>query len=68
VSAAKRTTITISEALYAKAEELMRLRDFGDFSGFIQQLIREEYERRHGPATLAEKKKSPARLKPEERS
>jgi Arc/MetJ-type ribon-helix-helix transcriptional regulator len=46
MSEARRTNITISESLYRKAQELMRLRDFGDFSGYIQQLIREDWEER----------------------
>jgi len=42
----KRTTITLPKSLRAQAEELMKLRQFTDFSGFLQTLIREEHERR----------------------
>lgn len=45
----RRTNITISDALYEKAQELMRLRHFTDFSGYLQQLIREDWERRGDP-------------------
>lgn len=43
-----RTTITISDALMAKAKDVMDARTFDDFSGFLQSLIREEHERRFG--------------------
>lgn len=48
----RRTNITINESIYAKAQELMRLDHFDDFSGFIEQLIRDEWARTHdrGPA------------------
>lgn len=36
------------------AEQIMAVRKFSDLSGFLQQLIREEHERRHGPMVLAE--------------
>jgi Arc/MetJ-type ribon-helix-helix transcriptional regulator len=47
MSESRRTNITISETLYAKAQEMMKKRDFTDFSGYLQQLIREDWERRH---------------------
>jgi len=47
-----RTSITIPPSVYDLALEVMELRNFTDFSGFLQTLIREEYERRHGPLTL----------------
>lgn len=43
---AKRTTITISHELYERALAVMHSRLIDDFSGFVQILIREEYERR----------------------
>lgn len=43
----KRTTITINTGLLKKAEALMAAEDFGDFSGFVQDLIRQEWKRRH---------------------
>lgn len=45
-----RRNITIDPSILARANELMNLRCFSDFSGFIEQLIREEWDRRHGPA------------------
>lgn len=42
-----RTTLSFAPAVYAKARKVMEARDFNDFSGFIQQLIREEWERRN---------------------
>jgi uncharacterized membrane protein YheB (UPF0754 family) len=60
---AKRTTISISHRLYAKAQELMKLRDYDDFAGFLQQLIREEYHRRVQPLPdhdLADKERHPS--------
>ncbi len=42
----KRTTITLPESLVEVAQAIMRDRHFEDFSGFLQQLIREESERR----------------------
>jgi len=44
-----RRNITINPEIAALAEALMKLRKFDDFSGFVEQLIREEYERRTGP-------------------
>jgi hypothetical protein len=32
----------------------MKVRRFKDFSGFLQQLIREDWERRHGPMAFTE--------------
>lgn len=46
---AKRTTITLPEEVYELARELMKLRRYTDFAGFVQQLIREEYHRRIEP-------------------
>lgn len=48
----KRTTITITEELYALAKQVMKARTMSDFSGFVQTLIREEYERRGGVIEL----------------
>jgi len=44
----KRTTISISEDIYALALKVMEARLQEDFSGLVQILIREEYERRGG--------------------
>jgi hypothetical protein len=44
----KRINITMSPAIRALADEVMETRRFGDLSGFLEQLIREEWERRNG--------------------
>lgn len=41
-----RTTLSFAPSLYAKARRVMEARDFSDFSSFVQQLIREEWDRR----------------------
>jgi hypothetical protein len=43
----RRTNITINETIYEKAQQLMRAQDFDDFSGYLEQLIREEWARKH---------------------
>lgn len=63
----KRTTISLPASLLEKAELLMQARDFNDFSGLIQTLIREEYERRHGPMTLQDKLTPPGKYPPHKR-
>lgn len=50
-----RTTISITPSVYAKAQDIMKVRDFSDFSGLLHQLIREEWERRRGPVLIREK-------------
>lgn len=50
----KRTTITIPQSLYNVAEDVMAERHFSDFSGFVQSLIREEWERRQSALKLGE--------------
>lgn len=45
----ERTNISIAPRIREMAETLMQARAFSDFSGFLAQLIREEWERRHGP-------------------
>lgn len=50
----ERVNISIRHSIQAKAAELMRLRDIDNFSEFLATLIREEHERRQGPATFQE--------------
>lgn len=52
---AKPKNITLSKRVMDLAEQIMDVRRFDDFSGMVQQLIREEWERRHGPMILAER-------------
>lgn len=48
----RRTNITINDEIYAKALEVMAADHFDDFSGFIEQLVRDEWRRRHGAAPI----------------
>ena len=52
MSKSKRTTISLPEPVFVKAQALMQARDFTDFSSLIAQLIREEHERRAGPSQV----------------
>lgn len=42
----RRTNVTLNPAVYDLATEIMKVRRFDEFSGFVEQLIREEWERR----------------------
>lgn len=42
----KAVNLTISEEIRARAERTMAARGFSSFSAYVEQLIREEYERR----------------------
>ncbi len=55
----ERLNTTLSAVAYQQAQELARLRGFRDLNGLLEQLIREDYERRHGPLTF------PGSAKPE---
>lgn len=48
-----RRNITLNPEVLKLAIEVMTLRHFDDFSGFIEQLIREEWERRNGSAKFS---------------
>jgi hypothetical protein len=50
--AKRRTNLTLNQDLYDKAQQLMSLLHHSDFVGLVEQLIREEWERRHGPLLL----------------
>lgn len=50
----RRTNLTIDPKVFALAQEVMRLRHFSDFSGFIEQIIREEHERKFNRTAPAE--------------
>lgn len=54
-----RINISMDPAIRALADTVMEARRFSDFSGFLEQLIREEFERRMGPTTITS---SPAQL------
>lgn len=49
---AESKNLTFNPKVLELAEAVMAVRSFDNLSGFISQLIREEYERRHGPATI----------------
>jgi hypothetical protein len=49
---AERKNLTFATRVLELAQDLMKLRRFDDLSGFLSQLVREEWERRHGPATF----------------
>lgn len=55
---AQRTNISLTPAIRAMADQIMSLRAFSDLSGFLSQLVREEWERRHGPIMMPQQ--SPA--------
>jgi hypothetical protein len=61
-----RTQISVNPELVDVAHQLMEKRKFSAFSGLIEALIREEWERRFGPATylasiMNETKTTPAK-------
>lgn len=55
----RRRNITIEEEIETLAKAIQRARAFGDFSSLIEQLIREEWERRNGPVTITPDHLSP---------
>lgn len=59
MSESRRTNITISQSLYEKALENMRVRDFSDFSGYVQQLIREDWAHRELVMSMRDKPQQP---------
>lgn len=46
--------LTLSEETVARAEQLVRAMDAGSISSLVTTLIREEFERRHGPISICE--------------
>jgi hypothetical protein len=54
--AKQKTNLSLEPELLKKAKAIMKARDFGtNLTGFIETLIREEWERRHGPVMMLEK-------------
>lgn len=49
-----RKNISISKRVFDMAESIMKARGFDDFSSLLEQLIREDDERRRGPHTIRE--------------
>lgn len=58
----RRTNITINAEIYDKALEVMATDHFDDFSGFVEQLVREEWKRRNGPVVIRDQPPSPEQL------
>jgi hypothetical protein len=60
----RRTNLTINPEVFRRAQQVMALKGFSDFSGFVEQLIRDEWELRIGskltPAELARQFQSAA--------
>lgn len=50
-----RANITMNEAVRDRATKLMEHLGHSDFSGFLETLIREEWERRYGPIRVNER-------------
>lgn len=50
MSGKKRTTVSLEEGIIAKAQAMMKGEDFGDFSGFLEQIIRERWQHRQADA------------------
>lgn len=57
----RRTNITINPVIHQRAQILMEAHSFDDFSGFLEQLIRAEWERAKAAGiTLPEKRLPPS--------
>jgi hypothetical protein len=54
-----RKNLSFNPEVLKLAGELMDLRRFDELSDFLAQLVREEHERRHGPAILHDKPAPP---------
>ena len=46
MSGKKRTTVSLETGIIEKAKTMMRDEDFGDFSGFLEQVIRDRWNAR----------------------
>lgn len=46
--------LTLNKRVIELAEKIMELRGHSSLSGFVEELIRDEYDRRHGPLLLKE--------------
>lgn len=55
----RRTNITINPAIYKRAQILMEAHSYDDFSGFVEQLIRNEWERNETLGITLPKKRLP---------
>lgn len=46
--------LTLNDRVLTFAERIMQLRGFDNLTGLVETLLREEYERRHGPLNFEE--------------
>jgi Arc/MetJ-type ribon-helix-helix transcriptional regulator len=60
MSSKKPINLTLHERVLTFAENLMELGGYSSVSGLVETLIREEYERRHGPITMHDQQKAAA--------
>jgi len=51
--------LTLEEGVLDYANKIMELRRFGTLVSLIEQLLREEWERRNGPAVLSDSTQVP---------
>lgn len=51
--------LTFNPEILKLSVALMKLRKFDNLSGFLSQLVREEYERRHGAVTFQKPEPEP---------
>ena len=55
----KPVNLTLHERVLEFASRIMALRGHNSLSAFVEELIRDEYERRHGPLTVDVLKDAP---------
>ncbi len=55
----KPVNLTLHERVLEFASQIMALRGHGSLSAFVEELIRDEYERRHGTLTVESLKDAP---------
>jgi len=60
----RRVNMSIHPSIEAAAEQLMIARKFSSMSSMVEQLIREEYERRVEPMVIKQPAESGAKRKP----
>lgn|SRR5688572_19630045 len=54
----RRVNLTLSSGVLDYADQIINLRRFNNLVELVEQLLREEYERRHGPMLLRDKPSS----------
>ena len=56
----KPVNLTLHERVLEFAQQVMQLRGQSSLSAFVEELIRDEYERRHGPMHLSDSPATPS--------